>query len=96
MYRENVNIKNNSIICLYGCQKGNDCGYCHNGNTSSYGFESSRIISKDYDMLMNRGFRRSGSYFYKPVMYEVLLINILYYSLLYFFDFNCNELFYYF
>lgn len=69
---ENKNKKKRSIITLYGEVENDHCGYCSNGKSCSFGFESNQLLSFDYDKLMNRGFRRSGSYFYKPVMYKVI------------------------
>lgn len=51
-----------------------DCGYCKNEkngkkNTSvSYGFLSEFMTVEDYQSIMLLGWRRSGKYFYKPIM----------------------------
>lgn len=61
-----------SEVCLYGVQSGASCGYCKCDTSSiSYGMVSSKLCVCDYEGLMLRGFRRSGTYFYKPVMHEV-------------------------
>ena len=47
------------------------CGYCKGRDKpgrrghASWGFKSSKMTISDYDMLMNRGWRRGGTYFYK-------------------------------
>lgn len=48
------------------------CGYCKaEGDTSvSYGVLSPYMTVEDYQQLMLLGWRRSGSYFYKPLMHE--------------------------
>jgi arginine-tRNA-protein transferase len=51
----------------YGQNK-SECGYCKSkADTSvSYGIVSERMLASEYDQLMNVGWRRSGTYFYKP------------------------------
>lgn len=48
-----------------------DCGYCKGVNSSkSYGIVSDYMQVRDYESLMLTGWRRSGSYLYRPLMYE--------------------------
>jgi arginyl-tRNA--protein-N-Asp/Glu arginylyltransferase len=46
-----------------------ECSYCHRPHNSgriSYGVEASRMSALDYDVLLERGFIRSGSHCYAP------------------------------
>jgi arginyl-tRNA--protein-N-Asp/Glu arginylyltransferase len=60
-----------SDVALYGEVTGESCGYCHAGHSCNYGVSAVRMLPEDYEALMLRGFRRSGDYLYKPVMYKV-------------------------
>jgi len=52
-------------------EEGNSCGYCKGTNTSkSHGMWAHSLTCQDYEDLMNRGWRRSGKYVYKPTMNE--------------------------
>ncbi|KAG0142472.1 hypothetical protein CROQUDRAFT_662482 [Cronartium quercuum f. sp. fusiforme G11] len=45
------------------------CGYCHSTSTSSshhFGFWAHRLSPEVYQSLLNKGWRRSGSYLYLP------------------------------
>lgn len=48
------------------------CGYCKNKSSSSvsYGILSINMTVEDYEALMLRGWRRCGTYFYKPSMHK--------------------------
>lgn len=61
-----------SVIKLYGYQT-SECGYCKKGEGSSYGImaEERSMRPSDYDFMMCRGWRRCGTYFYKPTMHKV-------------------------
>lgn len=62
----------NSVIRIYGENK-STCGYCKNSSADSsisYGIVSERMRIEDYERLMLAGWRRSGDYFYKPVMHK--------------------------
>jgi arginyl-tRNA--protein-N-Asp/Glu arginylyltransferase len=72
---------NLSKVSLYGYYSKDECGYCKIGPGSSYGLNSEYLFASDYDALMNRGFRRSGKFLYKPTMYEVLMQTIVIYFL---------------
>ncbi|SPQ95070.1 unnamed protein product (mitochondrion) [Plasmodiophora brassicae] len=53
-------------ICGPGDSK---CGYCHSGSRtgrSSFGIVAERLTPVDYQVLIDRGWRRSGTYVYKP------------------------------
>jgi len=46
---------------------GNKCGYCENPKGSiTMGFSASHLSLQDYQDLMDRGWRRCGTYYYKP------------------------------
>jgi arginine-tRNA-protein transferase len=46
---------------------GHNCGYCKNKDGSfTWGFVSDKMLVDDYESLMFKGWRRSGTYFYKP------------------------------
>lgn len=42
------------------------CGYCDSQGSVSMGFVTESMKSSTYEKLMNRGWRRCGTYFYKP------------------------------
>ena len=48
----------------------NSCGYCKKSPKSKlsyqWGFTSPKMSCKDYQDLMERGWRRCGDYYYKP------------------------------
>ncbi|XP_066535262.1 arginyl-tRNA--protein transferase 1 isoform X2 [Hoplias malabaricus] len=58
-----------SIVEYFGGDSGYRCGYCKNekGNFS-HGMWSHTMTVQDYQDLIDRGWRRSGKYVYKPVM----------------------------
>ena len=59
------------VIQLYGMSPPHDCGYCHEKDCSiSYGVTASKMSVRAYEALMLIGWRRSGSYFYKPIMHK--------------------------
>jgi arginyl-tRNA---protein transferase len=58
-------------LTLYGSYEKEECGYCHQGQSCAYGMVSKRMTIDDYQYLMFRGFRRSGTFFYKPTMHKV-------------------------
>lgn len=73
-----MNLKNStgkvgrSKVQLCGINK-HECNYCKTDqlDTSvSFGFLSSHMLIADYEKLMLRGWRRSGTYFYKPLNHE--------------------------
>ncbi|XP_063707733.1 arginyl-tRNA--protein transferase 1-like isoform X2 [Culicoides brevitarsis] len=56
-----------SIVEYYGEGPGHRCGYCKSSSTSlSHGMWSHILTAQDYQDLINRGWRRSGKYCYKP------------------------------
>ena len=59
-----------SVIQIYGTGL-SECGYCKSTVPSSfsYGVVSNYLLAEDYQALMLTGWRRSGTYFYKPIMY---------------------------
>ncbi|XP_036429535.1 arginyl-tRNA--protein transferase 1 isoform X2 [Colossoma macropomum] len=58
-----------TIVEYFGGDDGYRCGYCKNekGNFS-HGMWSHAMTVQDYQDLIDRGWRRSGKYVYKPVM----------------------------
>ncbi len=49
--------------------EGHKCGYCKGTDGSiSHGMWSHKLTCLDYQDLLNRGWRRSGKYCYKPIM----------------------------
>ncbi|KAI1318268.1 Arginyl-tRNA--protein transferase 1 [Mortierella claussenii] len=55
-----------SVVTPYGA-RASSCGYCKSSAGSrSFGIEAHFITPVDYQKLMNRGWRRSGKYLYKP------------------------------
>ncbi|XP_050469410.1 arginyl-tRNA--protein transferase 1 isoform X3 [Bombus huntii] len=58
-----------SIVEYYGEQDGYKCGYCKSPNTNfSHGMGTHRLTVQDYQALVDRGWRRCGSYCYKSTM----------------------------
>ncbi|XP_073775240.1 arginyl-tRNA--protein transferase 1 isoform X14 [Danio rerio] len=58
-----------SIVELKGVKCGYRCGYCGNEEgKDSYGMWSHNMTVQDYQDLIDRGWRRSGKYVYKPIM----------------------------
>lgn len=58
-----------SVVVDHG-ERGGSCGYCRStGNTSiSHGLWAYNMTVDDYQELLDRGWRRSGCYLYKPDM----------------------------
>ncbi|XP_064629205.1 arginyl-tRNA--protein transferase 1-like isoform X2 [Lineus longissimus] len=58
-----------SIVEYLGGNEGHRCGYCGKSNTNlSLGFWAHSLTVQDYQDLIDRGWRRSGKYCYKPTM----------------------------
>ena len=59
-----------TIIGLYDIDDLNahHCGYCNQNGNISIGMSSELMQIQDYQLLIDRGWRRSGTYIYKPVM----------------------------
>jgi arginine-tRNA-protein transferase len=55
-----------SFISLYGLLSDRQCGYCKSNSSAMYAFQCTAIQPEDYQDLMDRGWSRSGSFFYKP------------------------------
>ena len=56
---------------IYGYYGKESCGYCKEGRSASYGAvcpQDSYVLSRDYEKLMLIGWRRCGTFFYKPDM----------------------------
>ncbi|KAM8852310.1 arginyl-tRNA--protein transferase 1 isoform 1-T1 [Synchiropus picturatus] len=60
-----------TIVEYFGGDDGYRCGYCKNpiGNFS-HGMWSHTMTVQDYQDLIDRGWRRSGKYVYKPIMHK--------------------------
>ncbi|KAM8806335.1 arginyl-tRNA--protein transferase 1 [Eudromia elegans] len=58
-----------SIVEYFGGEDGYRCGYCksESGNLS-HGMWAHSMTVQDYQDLIDRGWRRSGKYVYKPIM----------------------------
>jgi arginine-tRNA-protein transferase len=41
------------------------CGYCGGKGSATYGVIAELVRARDYQRLMDRGFRRCGKYYYK-------------------------------
>ncbi|KAI8356570.1 arginine-tRNA-protein transferase [Choanephora cucurbitarum] len=55
-----------SMVSITGPSR-HDCGYCKGKDTSiSFGIWAHNLTCKDYQDLIDRGWRRSGKYLYKP------------------------------
>jgi len=61
--------ENYSIVEFFGSDGGHRCGYCksEHGNHSE-GMWAHEMTPRDYQDLIDRGWRRSGKYCYKPTM----------------------------
>ena len=58
-----------SIIEYFSENQGQKCGYCNQRHCSySHGLWAHNLTCKDYQDLIDRGWRRSGCYCYKPTM----------------------------
>uniref|UniRef100_A0A182LS19 Arginyl-tRNA--protein transferase 1 n=1 Tax=Anopheles culicifacies TaxID=139723 RepID=A0A182LS19_9DIPT len=58
-----------SIVEYYGENSQYKCGYCKQSKScSSYGMWAHKLSCQDYQELIDRGWRRSGCYCYKPMM----------------------------
>lgn len=57
-----------NIISISGNNEGSNCGYCKNlSGSKSYGIYCDNMKPETYFHFMNRGWRRCGTYFYKPL-----------------------------
>ncbi|XP_074643511.1 arginyl-tRNA--protein transferase 1-like isoform X2 [Tubulanus polymorphus] len=58
-----------SIVEYYAEHEGYKCGYCGQSNSNySHGMWAHTMTVHDYQDLIDRGWRRSGQYVYKPTM----------------------------
>ncbi|XP_015202277.2 arginyl-tRNA--protein transferase 1 isoform X5 [Lepisosteus oculatus] len=58
-----------TIVEYFGGDDGYRCGYCKNEHGNfSHGMWSHTMTVQDYQDLIDRGWRRSGKYVYKPIM----------------------------
>ncbi|XP_048361274.1 arginyl-tRNA--protein transferase 1 isoform X2 [Sphaerodactylus townsendi] len=58
-----------SIVEYFGGEDGYRCGYCKDDTGNfSYGMWAHSMTVQDYQDLIDRGWRRSGKYVYKPIM----------------------------
>ncbi|CAN4109353.1 unnamed protein product [Withania somnifera] len=73
-YSNNNNNNNNSInadsVVVDVGRRRNSCGYCKSGRPSSisHGLWARSLTVDDYQALLDRGWRRSGCFLYKPEM----------------------------
>lgn len=62
-------IQSYSIVEYYAEHEGYKCGYCKSPDTNfSHGMWAHSLTVQDYQNLIDRGWRRSGCYCYKPTM----------------------------
>ncbi|XP_035883306.1 arginyl-tRNA--protein transferase 1 isoform X4 [Phyllostomus discolor] len=59
-----------SVVEYKGLKAGYHCGYCDSEGKASRGMWAHSMTVQDYQDLIDRGWRRSGKYVYKPVMNE--------------------------
>ncbi|KAL3273609.1 hypothetical protein HHI36_015041 [Cryptolaemus montrouzieri] len=60
-----------SIVYWFPDKESQKCGYCKNVSGSvQYGMWAQSLTVEDYQNLINRGWRRSGQYCYKPILDE--------------------------
>lgn len=60
-----------SIVEYFGQNRKGSCGYCKGKASSlSHGMWGHVLTPQDYQDLIDRGWRRSGKYVYKPTMHE--------------------------
>ncbi|KFB47843.1 AGAP010373-PA-like protein [Anopheles sinensis] len=58
-----------SVVEFYDKHSNYQCGYCKQSDSChSYGMWAYKLSCEDYQDLIDRGWRRSGSYCYKPIM----------------------------
>lgn len=57
-----------SIIEYFPGEEANACGYCKSQGSVSRGMWTHSLTVDDYQALLDRGWRRSGKYTYKPSM----------------------------
>ncbi|XP_003787152.1 arginyl-tRNA--protein transferase 1 isoform X5 [Otolemur garnettii] len=58
-----------SVVEYKGVKAGYHCGYCDSEEgKASWGMWAHSLTAQDYQDLIDRGWRRSGKYVYKPVM----------------------------
>ncbi|CAH2322774.1 arginyl-tRNA-- transferase 1 isoform X2 [Pelobates cultripes] len=58
-----------TILEYFGGENGNRCGYCKSeAGNMSHGMWAHSLTVQDYQDLIDRGWRRSGKYVYKPHM----------------------------
>lgn len=59
-----------SLVIPYGSHSSTSCGYCKcssNERKNTWGMNAIRLTVSDYQYLIDRGWRRSGTYCYKPL-----------------------------
>ena len=67
-----MEIDNRSRIRVCGSYTKESCGYCKGGHAISYGAVSENLLPEDYESLMLVGWRRAGTFLYKPTMHKVI------------------------
>ncbi|XP_020290238.1 arginyl-tRNA--protein transferase 1 isoform X3 [Pseudomyrmex gracilis] len=66
---ETIERPERSIVEYYAEHEGYKCGYCKSPDTNvSHGLWAHVLTVQDYQCLIDRGWRRSGCYCYKPTM----------------------------
>ncbi|XP_022916864.2 arginyl-tRNA--protein transferase 1 isoform X2 [Onthophagus taurus] len=66
-----LSLEDVSIVYWFPDRDKHKCGYCKQENSGcSYGMWADSLTVDDYQDIMDRGWRRSGKYCYKPIMKE--------------------------
>ncbi|CAG9860934.1 unnamed protein product [Phyllotreta striolata] len=63
-----VDLSKYSIVKWFDSVEKHHCGYCKSENSTSHGMWADSLTVDDYQNLIDRGWRRSGKYCYKPIM----------------------------
>jgi len=77
-------IQNRSMVVPYD-EYGSSCGYCGDKikkGRISFGMDSIRLTCADYQALIDRGWRRSGNWLYKPTNKKKLVVLIILFVLM--------------
>ncbi|CAD5117517.1 DgyrCDS6284 [Dimorphilus gyrociliatus] len=61
-------MNNRTVVQYHSSHADYSCGYCKGASNSSYGMSAYDMSVQDYQDLIDRGWRRSGTYCYKPIL----------------------------
>ena len=54
----------------HGDDNGHKCGYCNEKKSFSAGLTCEKMKCETYSALMDNGWRRCGTYYYKPNLFK--------------------------